>query len=74
MKNKPAMPEFRYNKGPLTPDSMTPEEIIARLAEIEDIADLPLDDEVTWRLAAEFMELEHELDRLTDPDRKQPRH
>ncbi len=73
-KSKPIISEFRLWKFPIERDTMTPEEIMARLAEIDDIADLPLDHEVTWALAAEVMSLEDELVRLTDPTHKHPRH
>lgn len=60
---------------PIKKDAMTPEQIKARMAEIEAHADEPcksLDD--GYNLLAEYMELEDELERLTDPERKQTRH
>ena len=73
-KRPPEIIEFRMATEPLAPDSMTPEAIIARLAEIDSIGDAPLAFDVSCQILAEYLELEDELERLTDPKRKYPRH
>jgi hypothetical protein len=72
-KKRPVIVEFKLANRPLAPDSMTLSEIIARLKEIDDIADIPLALGVSFELAAEYLQLENELDRLTDTTRKHPR-
>jgi hypothetical protein len=71
-KSLPAISEIRL-RPPLERDSITPDEIIARLAELDEIGDIPLKYETVLALVAELMELEDELIRLTDPDHKRPR-
>jgi hypothetical protein len=59
----------------IAPDSLSLEEIQRRMRDLEAQFDcVPDTEEAMWLSAAEYLALETELERITDPHRRRPRH
>ena len=65
---------MRTSLTPVARDSLSIEEITARLGEIVRHFDLARDETVARLLLAEYMQLQEELERLSDPHHRFARH